>query len=259
MMVGMFVFGILMVVTAMAVRRSTTVWERSSGSSTAQLEMRKAHAALMVDLERTESEVTKTSPGPITLSGRDGDAIWFLSPMVAGESTPARTDDGRPFWQRNILYYLVIPNNHQALYGLTCTGGADAQGYESRCPHKVLVRKVIDAGPTTSNVPGTPPETLLNDVSAYLTRPNGFDVSTMYSEPGAKVEDVKIVAQGLTSFRATMGGSPQWPGEVLLEVRAARVEEARRTARIGVDPLDQWTQALTFSVFPPLGVEDHKP
>lgn len=251
MMIGMFVFGILMVVAAMALRRTTTIWERTSGSSTSQLEMRKGHAALLLDLERTERDSLQRADGPITLAGRDGDAVWFLSPLGPTSAAPERNTEGRPFWQRNILYYTVVPNNHDLLYGQACAGGADGQGYESRCPHKVLIRKVIDNGPATNL--STAPETLISNISPYLTRPLGFDTSNMGAEPG--LESAEIKAQSLLSFRVGLGTNPQWPNEVLVELRSARIEEARRTVRLGSDPLDSWVQQFSFSVFPPLATE----
>lgn len=252
MVVGMFVFGMLMVVAAMSLRRTTTIWERTSSSSTSQLEMRKAHSALLLDLERTEREALSRADGPVTLAGRDGDAIWFLSPIDPSGAS-ARTSQGRPFWRRNILYYTVVPNNHNLLYGQACAGGADGQGYESRCPHKVLIRKVIDNPPATDGSDETAPETLLSNVTPYLTRPQGFDTSNMDAEAG--LESAEIKAQSLLGMRVRLGSTPTWPNEVLVELRSARIEEARRTVQLGTDSLDPWTQQLTFSVFPPPAVE----
>jgi hypothetical protein len=181
----------------------------------------------------------------------DGDAVWFLSPVDPANGQVLRTESGRPHWQRNILYYCTVPALHQELYGFECTGGTDAQGYEVYCPHKVLVRKVIDNPPATGSAETDPMEKLLTpaEVARYLTRPQRFDLPS--GEPG--VEEATIVANSLVSFRVALSPSPQAPGEVAIQLSAAGVEMARGNINVGSQSLDDFLRVLSFSVFPPTG------
>ncbi len=251
LLIGFAVFTGLMVILAAATRMGSTVWGRASASSDSQLELRKAYVSIYRDLKSTMFEDVRVGPGPSSLAGKDGDALWFLSPVDPATGESLRTHRGRPYWQRNILYYLTVPEQHQQTFGLTCAGGQDTDGYEDRCPHKVLIRKVIDTVPPPEpdefGVIHEEPEEILNDVVPYLSRPSGYNLSSM-SEAG--LEDATIVAVNILSFRAQIEPDPRWPGEIHLELRAAAVDSGRRHLRIGVDSLEEATQTFTFSVFP---------
>lgn len=248
LMVGFALFGILLLLLSLALAQSSEVWTRTSSSSNSQLELRKAYAPLSLDLQQTRFRKLQRATAPVSLAGFDGDALWFLSAVDPVSGEPIRNSQGEPLWQRNILYYSVVPSNHTQVFGLSCVGGSDLQGYESRCPHKVLIRKVIDSGAPTGPTDEANPEELIINVVPYLTRPNGYDISTM-TEPG--LESVRIEARELLSFRVTLAATSQWPNEVAISLQAARVEQAQKKLRIGVDALDGFVHRFSFSVFPP--------
>ncbi|MFA5504636.1 MAG: hypothetical protein WC314_11725 [Vulcanimicrobiota bacterium] len=245
--VGFTVFGILMSLLAVAFISSRTIWERASSSSTTQLGLRKGFVSIAQDLQGTDFSSVRVATGPISLTGWDGDVLWFRSAVDPTTGEIVRTADGHPLWQRNIIYYSVVPNQHLDLYGFLCRGSADLSGYESQCPHKILVRKVVDNPPATG--PGDPPEEVLSDVTPYLTRPAGLAPS---GTAQAGLEDVSFESRGLLSFRAELAPNPQWPGEVRLQLSAAREEEARRSVAIGQASLEQYTDRFSFSIFPPV-------
>ena len=249
LVVGFSVFTLLMVVLAAALTRSQEVWRRANASNSSQVELRKAFWALDRDLKETTFETVRATTGPVSLTGFDGDAVWFLSAQDPTTGEFLRTDDGHPLWQRNILYYAVVPDQHRQLHGFDCAGGADGDGYETFCPHKVLLRKVIDNPPGAAGpVVGSSDQELLLDVSPYLTRPQGYAPST--GEPG--LESVTIAAKNLIEFRASLEPNPGWNGEVSITLSAARIEEASRLIRVGSEPLDSFAQTFSFSLFPPL-------
>ena len=249
LVVGFSIFTLLLVVLAAALNRSREVWRRANASNSSQTELRKAFWTLDRDLKESTFQTVRTSTGPISLSGFDGDAVWFLSAQDPTTGEFLRTDDGHPRWQRNILYYSVVPDQHGQAFGFNCAGGADADGYEAFCPHKILVRKVINnppgaAGPTI----GSEDQELLTDVAPYLTRPQGYTISTS-GQPG--LESATIAAKNLQSFRAALEPNPGWENEVAFTLGATRIEEASRTHRIGSEALDSFTQTFNFSLFPP--------
>ncbi len=244
LVVGFAVFSFVMVLLAVAMSRGTTVWERSFGTNTAQVELRKGYSSLQPDLLRTELQTVRRTVSTTSFSGSDGDAVWFLSPWDEATSNLLRTSAGRPLWQRNILYYCTVPRQHDELYGATCTGRPDGQGYEMGCPHKVLVRKVIN-NPAGS---GEAEELLApGRIANYLTRPRRLDLPG--GEPG--LEEATIVATGLVTFRVRRDPAPDSPGEIAVHLAAVGPEMRRRQRRAGSAPLDEALRELHFSVFPP--------
>jgi hypothetical protein len=217
------------------------VWTRVSGTSTFQLELRKAQRALHDELSRGAfSEIrTRRTPASLAGGGFDGDAVWMLSARDPVTGQFMRKTDGTPFWQRNVIFYPAVPLNDP------CPGGADADGYDDRCPHKVLVEKVVDRNPAT--VPGdeSSEETLLTpaEVVAHLTRPNG-----------SSVQGGSLRAQGLLTCRLQLAPRPEYPREVRVDLRAVSVVEARKKVALGTAPLGSgpYTTQNLFSAFPAL-------
>lgn len=166
--VALFVFTILLGVTFFMVHNATQTWERVSGDQGAAGQLEKAESWLRRDLHHTGFLALGSGDSLTTLVGKDGDAIWFLSAFDPATGEFIRNDDGTPRWQRNIIYYCVVPS------GSTIGPGVDDGGYEVSHPHKVLVRKVVDSGPTTTPTNPLSQETLLADVSSYLERPVNF-------------------------------------------------------------------------------------
>lgn len=242
------IFLVLSVAVYFALTRSATIWRTLSSQDAAAARNRRAVVRLLADVEQSAFSQLGVAPGPSNVPGGgfDGDAFWCLSAIdpVSGEF--ARLPSGEPFWQKQILYYLVAPTDLNAQAGFAISGGADADGYEDRCPYKVLIRKVIDTG--TPTTPASDPddiEVLLSDPSPYLSRPTGVDVSAMSGEVG--LVSVEVISDKMLSFRAI----PQAP-EVLFELRSVAIEEARASVRLGAQPLTEgpFVRSTDCAVFP---------
>lgn len=247
LMLGMGIFTAVMVVLVGLFNQSLAVWRTSSGSDTAMREMRKVRAALERDMALGRAAFVGRSQVADHLGGGglDGEALWFLSPVDPATGQIVRKSDGSAMWMRNILYYLVVPSNHDAVFGLHCVGGAAANGYDDRCPHKLLIRKVIDADGATVATDETTEEALIADITPYLTQPSGYDLTAM-AEPG--LEDKRVAANSLLTFSSAPGtvGS-----EVAFDVRAMSIAEARRAIEVGKAPAwdSRFTLQSPFSVF----------
>lgn len=238
----------LTVVLFIALAQTTRLWFQLSSEQSVQLELRKAVASLERDTSMLSSGQTATARvSSLHHSGSaDGDAFWFLSPRPGGEGDPLVKSDGRPFWQCHVLYYTVVPYQLEELSTGAVGAGADADGYEDRCPHKVLIRKVIDVGTPTDPLDESSEETLLTDVTPYLTRPTAHRLGAMASEPG--VQKVEIVAVDLLTFRVQSGAA--YGGETVFDLRAVPIEDVSKQSGYGQANLSPNPQTLhtLFSV-----------
>lgn len=221
----------------LAFSQSIGVYRKVTSEDLAMRNLRKARDRLSQELAVSCFQETRVSPGPTTLVGRDGDAVWFLSATDPATGHFMRRHDGTPFWQRTILYYPVIPANKFAGAGL------DAGGYEVSCPNKVLVRKVLDTGAATNPADESTAEELPADVSMFLDRPDGLDTSAMTGQT------VSLVATDLVTFRAVADPAVR---EVRFDVRSLAIGDASRELAVGsVDLLEtRFTSRLDFSIFP---------
>ncbi len=217
--------------------RSQRLWRRVNASSSAGQSLRKASARLGPDLRNCgKKEIDTTTNG--TGTQRLGDAVWFLSAEHPDDGTFVRTDGGGSFWQRNILYYLTVPLDHDSRYGTAC------HAWERVCPHKILLRKVIDSGPaTTPASPESAKEELLTvaQAAAYLTRPATLDLSTA-SEPG--VTKVEYVTGTLLDLRVELEKSGESVLEVRCDLEAPLLEDARGHVAVGQQPFPANTFTL---------------
>jgi len=255
LMIAMFVFFLLMVITAVLFTNSQAVYRRLNSADTALGEMRKARAALEHDLALAAPAQLNRAAVPASLGGggKDGEALWFLSPVDPATGQTLRKEDGTPFWQRNILYYLIVPGNHDAVFGTSCAGGVGPNGYDDVCPHKVLIRKVIDSGVPTVASDETTEETLLSTAAIlgepYVSQPDGFSVAGM-AEPG--LEETRIVATYLLTFFSTSAPPPNnFATELSIDLRALSIDEARREIPVGTTALfdSRFTRQGPVSVF----------
>ena len=239
-MVAIGIFSLMTTVLAACFSEALTVLRRTSGRDSAAREMRKARSSLQRDLGpgKPDQMTLLDLPDHLGGGGKDGQALCFLSPVDPNTGQIARTPDGLPLWQTNILYYLVVPNLHDQTFGMHCQGIAGPGGYDDACPHKMLIRKVIRTSPAA-------PETLLTNLTPYLTRPDGFNLSAMSSE--ANVLEVKAVAVNLLTLRC--GFNLQVPRQFEMEARATDIQTASRKYPIGSASLTTTpvTLALPFS------------
>lgn len=218
--------------------RSQRLWRRVSASSSAGQSLRRAASRLGPDLRNCgKKEIDSMANG--TGAQRLGDAVWFLSAEHPNDGTFVRTDGGGAFWQRNVLYYLTVPLDHDSRYGTAC------QAWERICPHKILVRKVIDSGPTTTPTgPESSKEELLTGLqaAAYLTRPATLALSSMTSEPG--VTRVDYVTGTLLDLRLEVEKSGESVLEVRCDLEAPLLEDARGHVVVGKQPFPANTFTL---------------
>jgi hypothetical protein len=239
--VSLGIFSLLSIVLFSAFKLGTDLW-RSVDSRTEGLgRIQLCNQRLTGDIVNTAAEEIRSKRVP---GSGNGDAIWFLSNLDPTIGDPLleryrRDDDGAPLWQRNIIYYLIRPANHDAMVGQSCQVDSNPEG-DAICPHKMLIRKVV-------NVPADP-EALLDstDIDQYLTAPTGFDTSVFSSEPD--LEEARIIAPEILWFQAVnhSEGDPF----IELELRSLAIEEANRNVPIGNSPLARFVITQTFSLFP---------
>lgn len=216
LMIGLSLFSIILVTTTLILNQTIGVWRSSDSKEGAALRLRQSAVALERDVTLASSaNMDQTTVAPsLSGGGFDGDAFWFLSAVDPATNLLVRNEDGAPVWQRNILYYLVVPSNHTS-----CKGVLGPNGYDEGCSHKMLLRQVID------NSNGGVQE-LLADVTAYLGRPNGVD-TTGVGGPGT--EQVSVVSTNLLWFRV-LPAPTGLEGARLFDLRAVALDIAQRNS-----------------------------
>ena len=246
LMISIGVFAMLSVVLFGAMRFGINSWRSIDSRHEATNAIYKAQVALKRDLQQANTDFM----GVAQVGSGSGDAIWFLSAEdpTADPKVGARyrwTNTGQPRWQRNVIYYLVRPGDHNIVSnGTSCSSSGGSDG-DSNCPHKFLIRKVVN-GPDDAE--GN--EILLSDsaVTAYLTAPNGYNFSSMTGESG--VENVRLVTDKMLWFNVVNFT----PGASLLEVElaAVRVQEAHKNIPVGQASMlaSRFTQGQTMFIDP---------
>jgi prepilin-type N-terminal cleavage/methylation domain-containing protein len=231
---------LLFAVTFILLKTSVVSWNRVSGDQNVSGQLLKAESWLRRDLFGSSYSALDTAPGPSTLAGRDGDALWFLSAVDPDTDEFIRNDDGTPRWQRNILYYPVIASGLDLEHS---GGGIDAGGYEVSYPYKLLVRKVIDSGGATDPLLPATQEALITDITPFLEQPTGYDF------PSGDSESVTIVARSLLSFQVTTNDTLR---RVDITLQAANTQEAGKLFAIGTRSLvnPQFLMLRQFVVYP---------
>lgn len=244
------IFSIALTVLAMALTSSKNILNETTSSSDAAQSLRKLYINLETDLHCTSFQESETNPSLVgSGAGLTGDAIWFLSAVDPATGQVARASNGTPLWQRNVLYYTAVPTNHAALYGFNCAGGANADGYDVHCPHKVLIRKVIDFGTPTTPTNEASQELLIpaGSIAAYLTPPTGFNVPL--TNPGE--EEGQVLISQLLTFRAQRGPGAL-PTEIHIEAKCTSLKELGKKTAVGSTNLENApeTESIEFSIFP---------
>lgn len=221
----MGLFAVLSLLMALALKQSSALWVTSSSHQDANEVLRKVSARLERDIPMVDLEALDIAPVPSSIGGGvDGDAVWFLSHINPTTGKPHLKADGTPFWQCNVLYYSVVPRSVDRLSSRPIrTGSTD--GYEDRCPHKVLIRKVIDFGdPTDPGDENTEEELMTSgQIAAYLSRPDQLSVKDMAGE--ANLLDLELVGYPLLLFRASPVNAPEG---IQFDIRVVALERAHR-------------------------------
>ena len=231
--VAMSILAVLMFFLAEALRYTQGLFRSSVGNADASLGLRKLATRLRFDLLKIQPTAVQCCPGLATMTAApDSDALWMLSNSDPVSGVPVYRADGTPFWQRTVLYYAVTPLNHAGLFGYTCPGGAGPDGRDDRCPHKVMIRKLIDFGPVTTMSDESTAEALMTPAQAavYFTRPNGYNTAALKLEPG--VHQVELLSPLLLGFQAQVGVK-----DVTVNLRAVTLPRARRSIAVGATSL----------------------
>jgi type II secretory pathway pseudopilin PulG len=245
LMVSIGVFSLLSVVLFGTMRFGISSWRAIDSRHEATNALYKAQISLKRDLQAADTDFMDVAQ----VGGGSGDAIWFLS-ATDPDADPkvdrkfVFDDAGDPVWQRNIIYYLVRPGSHNDVSnGTTCNTGGNPDG-DSTCPHKFLIRKVVN-GPD-----GAEGEILIpaSDIGAYLTVPSGYSFSAMTGE--ANLEDVRLITDDMLWFNVVNFT----PGDPLLEIEmaAVRVQEAHKNIAVGQASMlgTRFTQGQTMFLEP---------
>lgn len=234
-------FSLMAVLGFLSMRQSGKVLAISSGRDKATAQLMKARHTLVRDLEMASPlpSCMRISPSPASLGGgADGDGLLFLS-AVDPATGAFQCDAGQasPFWMRNVLYYLTVPNNYASTLGYSMSGGSVA-GYDFSIPVKQLVRVVSDENAGNNPAVASTEDTLLASATALMTRP-----ATVFSSP-----DRQTVANGLLGFRCNLVGSA-----LQVDLWAVSFEEAARAQ--GFNPAlsyreGRYTVQHRFLVYP---------
>lgn len=240
------IFSVFLVTSYIFLDSGLAVWERTASSQDVSFQLQKAKSDLGRELSQAKFSKSalaeSVSPG---IESSRGDVLWFLSAYDSKSQRAVRRPNGTAFWQRNILYYLKVPNQHDKHFDAACSGQ-----YQN-CPHKVLVRKVVDSGRATA-----PSSSLLDEeallfaggIAGLLTAPDGFS----FPSQGPGVETAEIVAKGLLSFRITASPKDGTQKEYAIRLAGFDVEKAGRKLHFNTDEIFQspYTHVIDFSVFP---------
>ncbi|MGE0494309.1 MAG: type II secretion system protein J [Vulcanimicrobiota bacterium] len=242
------IFSLFLILFIVVMRSSSQLSQGISSEQDNVFALQKARGSVESDLRETSFSQLKTKV--VTKLGQDIPAVWFLSAYDQVDGRFRTQDDGTPQWNTNILYYLAAPKKHDQLFGQTC------DGYDARCPHKFLVRRVIRKRPweEAPDLP-RPEEKLVPDanIDHWVVVPE--DYSLGFPELGtapAYVMESRLVASGLLTFEVHLGPDPTWPNEVEVVCSAFSKEKAGQGVAVGsVSLIDsEWTDHLVFSVFP---------
>ncbi len=238
------VFVLISSIMFIAMKQSTAGLNTVQGNYDALAQLRRASSWVPKDVEAANfgELATMRVPG-------GGSAIWMLSAIDPATGLYVRNPDGTALYQRNILYYLIRPNNHGLVSGgINCTTDDATYPFgDPFCPHKILIRKVIRKEANLAN-----PETLLTtgEVTPYLSAPNGYDLGVMAGEvgsPGVDPNSIRQVGLGLLSFQVTTADP-----FIRITMRAVRLREAQSKVGIGTQPFDSgpFTVEINHSVYP---------
>lgn len=226
-------FGLLSIISMLALRQVTKIWQRSSARDQAVRELLKAEAVLARDLANASRSEPQSAFGAVKAgagSVASGDGLALIVPSQQQEQLNLDSQ-GRPVLDRLVTYYLAVPTNVNTLSGLSQQFAADAQGYEDQCAYKWLIRKERAA-------PGAAPGGLPAVPANWLTGPEIETPTAFWRDAGRRV-----VASNLLQFRV-LKGPPTW--EVTLT--AVALADARRQIALGAVPLSPTVFAITHQI-----------
>lgn len=230
-------FSLFLIIPYQVMKSARTIDLRTASSQDVGVQLRKAYFSLEKDL-RVASCLQMNF-----YETEDHSVLWFLSAVDHETGGFSLKDDGKPFWQRNIIYFTAIAKDHDSYYGVRCSP-------PSYCSHKVLVRRVVDTGPSTSpdsaesEIEELLPPSLVQDWVEQPRSLGDLDFSN-----AARKE--RVIATGLIDFKIVL--EPEgWGKEVSCSLKGFSHEEAGKNFAIGSQPLESapFTHELEASFFP---------
>ena len=222
------------------------LWSRVESSQDVSEQLLKARDMLLTDLSETsinELIVSRFSNSSDTFQA--GDVLCLLSPQDPIRKEVGRRGDGTAYWQRNLLYYSAVPSDHGELFPVGCAGRY------ATCPHKFLIRRILDTGPVTryrsalADVERLLPVTSLE---GELLVPEDFHSDLRSPESGRTA----LVASGILDFSVRLAPPDGLPGEVEVTLKGFDVREAGKKVNFRETDLETspYTHTVKFSVFP---------
>jgi prepilin-type N-terminal cleavage/methylation domain-containing protein len=242
LLIGITLLSLLSLFSVAYLTQGQRLWRRVESSSSAAQSLSKANASLSQDLINVGRDGVATMANG-TGAQKMGDAIWFLSAYDPASQTYVRDGGGFSFWQKTILYYLTVPDDHDQRYGTQCVA------WDQVCPHKILLRKVLDTGAVTTPTSAETDEEQLPDsatIAGYLTRPPSLNLGTLQAESG--VVSVNYVAGYLLDLDVELTMDAGKVALVECVVRAALINDAKSHMRIGQDPFNKGTFTLSRAI-----------
>lgn len=227
LLMAMTIFAIIITFSFVYLERTKRLWDKVDASTSAGQNLHKVISRLYKDLYNVGKSGVGTRANGAG-DARMGDALWMLSALDPLSDEFVRSDGGKPLWQRNVLYYLTVPQDHDSRYGIHCTH------WDRYCPHKILIRKVIDSGPPTTPTSGEGEvEELIApaDIAQFLTRPTDLDLS-FPGEASLGLKRTDFIAASLLDLRVTLSGGGV-VDEVVVDVEAPLLAESRKRISLG--------------------------
>ena len=235
LMIAVTLLSLLILLSYAFLSQSHRLFRRVNASGDADRGLRKAARALRADLINTGRLGVAS-----VANGINGDAIWFLSAQDPASREFVRKSTGRPFWQKNILYYLAVPEDHDQRFHMSCVA------QERVCSHKILIKLVIDHGhPTTPDSSEADEEQLIpsSEIQTYLSSPPSLDLSSLTADP--RVLSAEYVAGSLLDCEVEIlsGGR-----EIHCLLTAGLIEDARKNFPLGKVPFPDRSFTLSRMV-----------
>lgn len=226
-------------ITAMSLRNASRVWTNTSSRDTAMRDLARARHSLEANLAQVSLAPNRMviNAAPASLGGgADGDCLQYLSATnsTTQQMTLLTDGSGSPYFFENLYYTITVPQNHDTLVGHSCTGGNEG-GYDYNCPHKVLLRGVVNENPAFTPGDPTTQDKLLSPLT--LARPTGFPNS----------QALNTVAINLLTFQVKRQDC-----ELLVDIRAVALRDAATRVGVGTRSFRRggYTIEQRFSVFP---------
>ena len=221
-------FTALSLISMLALRQVSRIWQRTSARDLAMRELLRAEAALNRDLVNAGKMTPQSAYGAVHAGAgavASGGGLALILPSSDQEDLTL-DGQGQPVLDRLVTYYLAVSTTLGPQ-----TFAADAQGYEDQCPYKWLVRKERAA---PAAVPGGLPAVPAN----WLTGSEIETPTSFWRQP-----EKRVVASNLLQFRV-IKGPPTWE----ITLTAVAIADARRQIALGGVPLSPTKFAITHQV-----------